>query len=199
MNKLLRVALYALGIIVLYIWFSTVFKSCGTQETELAEALPTTEQVVNAEEYFEDEFEGGQTINLSEKDEFNAGLETPTTDFTEIETVEEATSTQYEEPKSTYQAPLPTTTNTNTRSTSSSYSSGKHMVIAGNFLAEANADKMVRKLKNMGYNSAEKVVFDFSEYFSVIAYRNDNYAAAADVSSDLKRSGVDNYLKARSN
>jgi cell division protein FtsN len=77
-----------------------------------------------------------------------------------------------------------------------SSSDGKYMVVAGNFLVEANAGNMVRKLNNLGY-SAESVVFDESQYYTVLATRSNDYNKALSVSSQLKSKGIDNYVKSQ--
>ena len=77
-----------------------------------------------------------------------------------------------------------------------SSSDGKYMVVAGNFLVEANAGNMVRKLNNLGY-TAESVVFDESQYYTVLASRSDDYNQALSVSSQLKSRGIDNYVKSQ--
>lgn len=189
MNNIVRIILYIVGITLLYLWISTAMEGCSKQKArDLAAAKEVSTEVVNAEEYFEDdEFEGGQTIDLSEDDSFET--DGTTTDYTALD---EAIDKTFEEaaPKSTPTSrPAQTTT-----STYSSNGSGKHMVIAGNFLQEDNAEKMVRKLKNMGY-SAEKVVFNYSQYHSVLAIRSNDYSSVSNVSSELKRNGIDNYIK----
>ncbi len=200
MNKLLRIAIYIIIITLLYLWISTMFDSCG--QTDLTDStqdlISNTEESIDVEQYFEDdEFESGQTIDLSEDDtiyeeqsaenEEEVVEQTPTLDYTELDEVENKTFEEEE-----YTRP---SNNSTTRSTG--LSSGRHMVIAGNFLMEANASSMVRRLQNLGYGGAERVVFDNSEYHSVLAIRTNNYATAADVSNELKRNGVDNYIKTR--
>lgn len=58
-------------------------------------------------------------------------------------------------------------------STSSSASStgGKHLVIAGNFSQEHNAQTRVEELKRAGFKEAEVVNFDLSEYHTVCVGR----------------------------
>ena len=73
------------------------------------------------------------------------------------------------------------------------------MIVAGNFLLEDNANEMVRKLKNGGYNSAEKVVFDLSQYYTVVAARFDDRNSADQMAKRLKNEGFDNYVIGSSN
>lgn len=191
MNNIVRIILYIVGITLLYLWVSTAMEGCSKQKAkELAAEVETAKEVIDADQYFEeDEFEGGQTIDLSDDDSFET--EGTTTDYTALD---EAIDKTFEEaaPKATPQKPAPKPAQTTTRT--SSNSSGKHMVIAGNFGQENNADKMVRKLINMGY-SAEKVVFNNSQYHSVLAARSNDYSTVSNVSNELKRNGIDNYIK----
>jgi hypothetical protein len=46
----------------------------------------------------------------------------------------------------------------------------------------------------MGYNGAEWAVFDYSQYYTVVASRTNNYSEAESVSSALKGLGIDNYV-----
>ena len=194
MNNIVRIILYIVGITLLYLWISTMMGSCNDSNSldDVVENETET-SVIDAEEYFEeDEFESGQTIDLSEDDSFET--DGTSTDYTALD---EAIDKSFDESEAT---PKATTSQTAPRQSpkpktqTQSNSSGKHMVIAGNFLQEANANKMVTKLKNMGY-TAEKVVFNNSQYHSVLAVRSNNYSSVSNVSSELKRNGIDNYIK----
>lgn len=79
-----------------------------------------------------------------------------------------------------------------------SNSSGQYMIIAGNYLVESNASEMAKKLRNMGYSGAEKVIFDASSYHTVIASRFSDYGKAVRTASDLKAKGIDCYVKKQS-
>jgi cell division septation protein DedD len=48
---------------------------------------------------------------------------------------------------------------------------GKHLVIAGNFTQQVNAQQRVQELKKAGFPDAEVVQFDLSEYYTVCAGR----------------------------
>ncbi len=48
---------------------------------------------------------------------------------------------------------------------------GKHLVIAGNFLQQANAEQRMAELKKAGYKDVEILNFDLSEYHTVCAGR----------------------------
>lgn len=80
----------------------------------------------------------------------------------------------------------------NAPSNSNSY--GDFLVITGSYLVRSNAENMTRKLAQMGYQNSEIVVFDNSQYNSVIASRKDSYASALESANALKRKGIDAYV-----
>ena len=71
---------------------------------------------------------------------------------------------------------------------------GKYMIVVGNYLVESNADAMVTRLKSSGYGTAETVIFDLSQYHTVIVGRYDQRAAADRVAQKLRNEGYDNYV-----
>jgi len=75
-----------------------------------------------------------------------------------------------------------------------SSANGRFLVVAGNYLVESNAREMVKKLKNMGFSGAEHLVFDQSQYYTVIASRSDSRNSAQSSSDNLKGKGIDNYV-----
>lgn len=74
---------------------------------------------------------------------------------------------------------------------------GKYLVIAGSYLLKENAMKMVKKLNNKGYK-ASTVIFQSSEYHSVIAGTHSTRADAEKVVNNLKASGIDSFIKVKS-
>jgi cell division septation protein DedD len=72
--------------------------------------------------------------------------------------------------------------------------SGGYIVVAGNYLVEGNANTMLQKLKKAGFSNAEKVVFDVSEFHTVIAGRYPSEEAAVKTINNLKSKGIDAYL-----
>jgi len=134
------------------------------------------------DDFFEDDLNGGNN------DKYN---NTESTDYS-LENEDSYSSENY----------LPTedkVASTSTSSISASYKittvrHGKYLLIAGNFLVKENAIAMVNKLLEMGYNEAEWAVFDYSQYYTVVAVRNDNYALAQSNSKELKSRGIDNYI-----
>jgi len=68
------------------------------------------------------------------------------------------------------------------------------MVVSGNFLVKDNAISMVKRLKQMGYRDAEHVVFDASNYYTVVAAKSDSRSKAQGASNELKNRGIDCYV-----
>jgi len=153
-----------------------ILDSCGKKEqagSTLEEAGDQLEQVVDdhtQEDYFESE--DGTVDYASDDNE---------TDYSE--SVEEEAEADYS--SSDY--------------SSSSSSQKKYMIVAGNYLLEDNANDMVRKLRTSGYNSAETVVFDLSQYHTVIAARFADRSSADRTAERLKNEGFDNYVLGNSN
>lgn len=186
MGKTLKIITSIAVLTILYIWLSMTINSCGTKSNS-----PLDEITENVDELVEDTGEviGEATEDLFEDEEAgeDAG-ESIEEDITFEEAEEIIEEKIMDTPKPTYTP----STSANTSST------GVYMIIAGSYLIESNASEMVTKLKGMGYNSAEKVVFDNSPYHTVITSRFDDYAQAVKVSNNLKSKGVDCYVKKRS-
>jgi len=69
-----------------------------------------------------------------------------------------------------------------------------YYVITGSFADEVNADRMVERLKDMGYSKAEKIVFDFSQYYSVVSGKYDTESSARSKSLELKNKNINAYV-----
>lgn len=74
---------------------------------------------------------------------------------------------------------------------------GKYLVMAGSYLLRDNASKMVKKLREMGYTNAEVVIFPESEFHSVIAVRYASEAKAQAAVTELKRKGIESFVKVK--
>jgi len=198
MGRFLKIAVYIAVLFLGYLWIATVAKSCNktsTDDTELVDEVASQDEFADdfADDFFDDETEesdesldemGGGTSTEVESDL----MDSSPMDYTEVdEIIEENQPT-----KQTYSEPDKQRT---AKSTSSS--SGKYLLLAGSYLIEDNASTMVRKLNKMGYNNAEVVVFDMSQYHSVCAGRYSNMSTAKQECNSLKRQGVDNYVHTR--
>lgn len=192
MGRLFKIIMYVVVLVFLYIMFSTVYESCSKTSDDMMEKAKdgvenVAGQATDAADELNDEFfsdDDGDTYG----EEDDGGLADDLFDDT--------ASTDVQPTATKPSRPTPTPASTSKPKPRPSYSNtgGKYMVIAGNFLVEGNASNMVNKLRNLGYE-AESVVFDESQYYTVLANRTDDYNNALSVSSRLKSEGVDNYVK----
>jgi cell division protein FtsN len=78
----------------------------------------------------------------------------------------------------------------------SSVVTGIHLVVAGNFLERANAEKHLKSIKDLGYANAEILNFEISQYYTVIAGRYEDLAEAQRVAKKLKDiHSIDTYVR----
>lgn len=176
MSRPVYTVLYSLFIITVFFTSAAIYQSCGKSKNK--EILPE---------------------NLSEKVENVADTYTDETFFEEDE---ESPNETEEEPSDSYASDQtsPETNNssfTPQEATSPRVSEGMYMVIAGNYLLENNADIMVNRLRSNGYNKSEKVVFDLSQYYTVLAGAYNSQSVASSISSELTAKGIDNYILRR--
>ena len=99
-----------------------------------------------------------------------------------------------DEIKKTEKMPIPVKKGTGASASPESGGSGGYIVVAGNYLVASNADVMLQKLKKAGFTGAETVVFDLSEFHTVIAGRYEKQETAVKTINNLKSKGIDAYL-----
>jgi hypothetical protein len=204
MSRILKIIFYAFLLIFVYLWISTVYKSCGDQPA----SNDSNEQVMMGEEENEvienyqdltgisddDEFEGGDNNTSSNTSNdaitLDAALDQ---DYSEDLTQEVKSEPVVSKPKAKPK-PAPQETYTAPRNNASSYKVGDYLIVAGSYSIASNANKMVSKLRKMGYDNAETVQFDASQFSSVVASRHSNYDAAVNAANSLKSRGVDCYV-----
>ena len=72
-----------------------------------------------------------------------------------------------------------------------------HFVIAGNFLERANAEKHLRRMRELGYDDAEIIRFELSEYHTVCAGRFSDPVEARRIAKRITDThGIDTYVRA---
>ena len=197
MGRFLKIAVYIAVLFLGYLWIATVAKSCNKSETANTDDTELVDDIASEDEFADDFFDDETEDSDESLDEMGGGsttedeydlMDSSPMDYTEVDEIIEDTKPA----RQTHSAPINQTT---VKSTSSS--SGKYLLLAGSYLMEDNASTMVNKLKKMGYNNAEIVVFEMSQYHSVCAGRFSNMSTANQESSSLKRQGVDNYVHTR--
>jgi len=178
MGKLLKIIIWIAVLALVYLSIGTLFKSCNS----VSDGLDSTVDVI--ENTVEDVSDQVTDVGEVEYFEDNEELDYTTEEVIEEEIIEEEIIDEPVEEKPRY---------TNTGS-----SSGQYMLICGNYLVETNGNEMIKKLRKLGYNSAELVVFDNSQYHTVISSRYSSYNEALRAESALKAKGIDCYVKLRS-
>lgn len=179
MSRPTYTAIYMLAIIGSFFALSLIYQSCGKKEVAPPTQEELEEKLIEAADTYSDEDEffedGEEESEVGEEIDYSSSEDTYTSSYTSSSS---------------------SSSNATPRSSSSS-SRGDYMVIAGNYLVEGNAGEMVRKLRNAGYGDAEKVVFDLSRYYTVIAGNYDSRSLANSISSELDGKGIDNYVLRR--
>lgn len=205
MSRLLKILLYAIVLFFLFLWLSTIVKSCGSDNeptqtsTTTASVDDSQEETYGEDDFFEDE-EDDDTPTEIVSDPSDMSTETESQiDYTEIDkVVEDQLKQEKSKPAKPVNTPPQSKPIQSTNTTvSKGNSNGKYMVIAGSFLIKDYALNMQKRLAKLGYDNSELVVFDLSQYHSVVAARYSTYEAALKVSNELKRSGVDCYVHAQ--
>lgn len=196
MSRHIRISMFVFLLIVLYFGVSLSINGCkGNNEN--AEAPTSTEkqneQIGKDVEQIADEFfesgssaEGEKTTagtQLEQKIVENQNAEPPV----ESDPIFDTKKSSPNEPENKQPAAI------------KSNAKGKYLIIAGNYLMESNAKQMVSKLKKLGYQDAEYLVFDLSQYYTVCAQRSDNRNSLKAISNKLKNSGIDNYIHTQQN
>ncbi len=183
MGRVFKIVIWVLILFFLYSILSVTYEKC----TETSEGL--LDQAQNGVENVTDKV---SDVAENANDEFFSDEESYGEDNSDL------ADQLFDDEEPQYKKEVKTEETYSEPALRKTYSSadGKYMVVAGNFLVEANAGNMVRKLNNLGY-TAESVVFDESQYYTVLASRSDDYNQALSVSSQLKSRGIDNYVKSQ--
>ena len=198
MGSLLRYLIIALFIVLIGSWLFTVPRACNVPTTPTIET-PHGDPGLN---------DAGQTDanndsdleDLYEPDE--SDVKTGNADKTgQLPTNAEAADDLQmddagDQSPNTTPAPPKTTTTTTKQPASSNNGStfGKYLVVTGSYLSEANAKIWEKKLEAMGYKSAEVIVFDLSQYYSVTAGRYNSLSEGRQIAKKLSTKGMEAYV-----
>ena len=190
MARLLKILAYAVILFLLYLVITGFLKSCNNKSKVAAASVENTLESENGEEFFEDEeFEGGESNLFADNIENIENI-----DYDKIdEAIEKRTSKKTEEIPPAVE-PAVTKAPAKQYITSNGSDDGDYLVIAGNYIINSNAENMVLKLKKSGYNDAEIVIFDMSQYHSVVANRYEDYNSAYNLVKQLEAKGIDSYV-----
>lgn len=209
MNRIITILVTIFILLLLYIWISHVWGSdkprhprqiVDAKETQLldeytADADTSTYNSTSAQETTEepltnDEFATERPVEETEEAEPEPVKSEP---VVEKKVQEPKKAEPKPEPKkvSTPAAPVtkPAATPAKTESkpaTTTPATGGQHLVIAGNFAQQVNAEQRVQELKKSGFNDAEVINFDLSEYHTVCVGRFSDVNEARKLVKKLK-------------
>jgi len=192
MGRVLKILMYLVLLFLVYLWLSTVFKSCNSGDNNIiASATETIEDTADdlvdasqeiadeADEFFEDE----DDVNYEELDAEEDWEDEDIYEEDIIETPEEKPAAKPERKSN----PAPA------RNTSAG---GNYLVIAGSYMQKENAQTMRSKLSRLGHD-AEIVNFDNSNIHVVTSGRYATRSDADAVARQLSGKGIDNYVHRR--
>jgi cell division protein FtsN len=214
MGRLVRIVIYALIILILYFWVSMIMNAYYKNKEQEAPEVVTTDTLPIADttmQYTEGGNEVADGTIISNEDIVDGKIDYKDVDSKVEEMVEKKNATPSPTKKET--KPVSTTKpatkpqksesvkevtkNTSNAPKGFAGDGGKYMVMAGSYLLKENAQKMVTKLKAMGYTQANIVVFSTSQYHSVIAARYSSETQARTTATDLKQKGIDSFVKVK--
>lgn len=211
MGRLLRISIYALGILLLYFWITSIISSYTAKSKN--EDLPTVSTNTVSDSMDNENVD----IDSSQIND-NKSLENDNIDYNEIdkkvnelkqdnrvtstdskpEQIQSTTSKSA--PKETslpVKEPIKKSSSSEPKSPVNKGDGGAYMVICGSYLLKENADNMVQRLKKLGYSNAKVTIFNESGYHSAIAGQYSSHADAQSVTSVLKKQGIDCFVKSK--
>ena len=190
MNKVLTIALAIIVFFFIYLWVGAIFTSCNPEAEEISETISVNTESNSEETYASDEIydEVQDESYVHEDNAVTVAYEEVAEKPEEVvEEVNEIIEERYVAEKAT---PVVHT---------NSSPNGRHLVLAGNYLMEDNALRQVKNLKKKGYSNAEIVIFDYSQYHTVLVSRNSDLSSANRTVQKLKSSaGIDSYVHTKS-
>lgn len=200
MSGLLKYLLYALLIFIVGVWIFTVAKTCNSKDvTDVVEnpisSDATDKATANLDDLYSDEDDsegdgdnsakGDSDLYDEDVDEDDVAAAKRAAMAEADEKGDELTRDLDEKDAAVNKSRNSSSSRNNASSGSSASSSQKYLVVAASYLSEANAKAELRKLKRAGYDEAEIVVFDFSQYHTLCVARYNNLGEANSVKRKL--------------
>ena len=203
MNRIITILVTIFILLLLYIWISHVW---GSDKPRHPRQIVDAKETQLSDEYTADAdtstYNSTPTQETTEEpltnDEF--ATERPVEETQEAEPEEVKTEPVVEkkapEPKKAEPKPEPKKVSTPAKTESKPAATkpaattpatgGQHLVIAGNFAQKVNAEQRVQELKKSGFNDAEVINFDLSEYHTVCVGRFSDVNEARKLVKKLK-------------
>ena len=199
MIRILKILVISIFAFLLILWIATVFNTCNNKKTDdNIQTEITNDSLENNDEVdMDDDFFGGDTTGttneavVSNNDEDVKSKDENQDDFIDYtgDTNESKSNVVSKPAKSSTPKP---------EEQSAISSGGKYLVVAGSYLVKSNAEKMKKRLYDLGYDS-EIVNFNLSQYYSVLAGRYNSNSEARNTVTILKRNGIDSYVHKKKN
>jgi len=194
MGRLVRILLYAFIILILYFWITAIVRSY--QKREEVQTIKEAEVVDTSASSTEIDTTliGGDALTNEQIIDGTLDYEALDDKVQEIENKQEVKKAKEAQSSNDVaknaKDPKPVKNIV-------SDDGGSYMVMAGSYLLKDNAEKMVKKLKSMGYKDAKIVVFTSSGYHSVVALSYASESSAKSAAASLKSKGVDCFVRSR--
>lgn len=196
----MKVLLVAATLLFIFLGAVSFYKSWKSDQADDSYIETTESETYDIFKNVEDKVNDG-----SDKESVNDEIQTAI-DYTEIDEALEVPlerqnevdlpQKKKENPKEV-NSPKKQIANDSVKATGTSVESGKYMVLAGSYLVKENAEKMITKLKALGYPDARILQFENKSYHTVCAYRSDVYESAISQVNALKRKGVESYVRTK--
>lgn len=210
MNRIITILVTIFILLLLYIWISHVWGSDKPrhprQIVDAKEDQLTDDYMADADTTYSPPATDGLSEETSDQNEYATERNTEATEEVKTEPAKPVEPVKSEpvpekkqpepkkadpvktEPKKTTPPPAkpaskPAKTETKPAATSTG---GQHLVIAGNFTQQVNAEQRVQELKKAGFPESEVVNFDLSEYHTVCVGRFNDVNEARKLVKKLK-------------
>ncbi len=198
MIRILKIVVISIFAFLLILWITLGFNTCNNKKTDNnVQTEITNDSLDNNDDLMGDDFFNEDTTGttneavVSNNDEDVKSKDENQDDFIDYtgDTNESKSNVVSKPAKSS--APKP-------KKQSTTSSGGRYLVVAGSYLVKSNAEKMKKRLYDLGYDS-EIVNFNLSQYYSVLAGRYNSNSEARNTVTILKRNGIDSYVHKKKN
>ena len=175
MSGLLKNILIVLLILTIGAWIFTVARSCKQQDPTVVENPVENDgnedgnTETDLEDLYDDDENDGTEGDGENLDSENFDSEENTDD--ELADLEKELNVNEEDDEGLDEEEALDSDDESSTDSASGSDDQRHLVIAGSYLSEVNAKILLKQLKKSGYDDAEIVVFDFSQYHTVCAGR----------------------------
>lgn len=182
MGRIIRVLIYAIVLTALYLFLSTYVNSCQDNDQLSRDNTLISNKAIESEP---------NPFPIDSMEQSDIDYDALDNEVAEIENVKKSNT------PSKNNSPLASDSPTQSIQSNliNSGDGGKFLVISGSYLIADNAHHMVKKLHKLELSKAEVVVFDNSEYHTVIAGRYSDENIARNIVIQLKQKGIDSYVK----